>query len=487
MLPTKTISEAKKLALGPYVIIAVVLWEFFSIFGMRALLVLYLTQKLKFLDQNAYSLYGAYITMIFVSPVLGGWIADRIIGYRRSIYLGSCLILLGHIILFFQNPWNLYLGLGIIITGIGFFKSSALCMLNEYCQNDASRYSSIFTMYYVGGNIGATAAPILCGYIAAQFGWNVGFLAAGIGMSVGILSLILCQKYIQGIGNPVTKFTKLTKSGFLTGILVLIGLIGFYSIVIKNCWAGYLIIFAVIISLLMVIAIYKKTNTQKKRQTLRLAFILTLFGTAFWLFDQQGGSSISLFILRYVNRSFGSYTIPAAMFQSINPAVIIIFGSAIAWFLSWLSRQGIKTSSILKVFMGILMMTLGFGLIAMGANTGGSGVKVASIWVISGLTLIGSAEIFIDPVILSMLAEVAPQNSKGMVTAVYYLFAGAIANYLSAQVAKLTAIPKSALVSSTGILIYRNVYLEVVVVGVVMVVILIFLMWLFRANCYMKE
>lgn len=183
-----------------------------------------------------------------------------------------------------------------------------------------------------------------------------------------------------------------------------------------------------------------------------------------------------------MNRSFGSYIVPAAMFQSINPAVIIVFGSAIAWFFSWLSRRGVKASSIFKVFLGILMLTSGFGLIAMGANTGAGGVKVASLWVISGLTLIGSAEIFIDPVILSILAEVAPQNSKGMITAIYYLFVGAIANYLSAQVAKLTSIPKSALVSSTGILIYRNVYLEVVVVGIVMAIILLVLMWRFRAN-----
>jgi POT family proton-dependent oligopeptide transporter len=482
MLSTKTISEAKKLARGPYVVIAAVLWEFFSYFGMRALLVLYLIQKLKFLDQSAYALFGAFISMIFVSPILGGWLADRIIGYRRSVYLGALLIMFGHITLGFQSMWSLYLGLALIVTGIGFFKSSALCMLNEYCKNDTGRYSGIFTMYYVGGNIGATIAPILCGYFAAQFGWNIGFLTAGIGMSIGILGLIICRKYMQGIGNPTVKFNNKTKSNILLGLIGLILLIGCYMIIIKNCLAGYVIIAAVIISVFMMFSVYTKTDDRNKRKMLLMTFILTLFGTAFWIFDQQGGSSISVFILRFVNRNIGTYTIPAAMFQSINPAVIIIFGSAIAWFFSWLNRKGIKAGAILKVLIGTLMLTLGFGLIAFGANIGIANAKISSLWVITGLTLIGSAEIFIDPVILSVLACVAPQKSKGSLTAIYYLFVGAIANYLSAQVAKLTAIPKSATILKPSITLYRNLDLKIVLIGAIMTIILIVLMRLFRPS-----
>lgn len=476
MLSTKTISEARKLARGPYVIIAAVMWEFFSYFGMRALLILYLIQKLKFLDQPAYALYGTFISMIFVSPILGGWLADRIIGYRRSVYLGALLIMFGHITLGLQNIWSLYIGLALIVMGIGFFKSSALCMLNEYCKNNVGRYSGIFTMYYVGGNIGATIAPILCGYFAAKFGWNIGFLTAGIGMAIGISGLLICQKYLQGIGNPTIKFSRKLKANILIGSVGLMLLLGCYTIIIKYCLAGYIIIAATVISIYMMFGIYSKTDDNKKRKMLLISFILTLFGTAFWIFDQQGGSSISVFILRFVNRNIASYSIPAAMFQSINPGVIIIFGSTLAWFFSWLNKKGIQAGAILKVLIGILMLTLGFGVIAFGANLGISETKISSLWIIVGLTLIGSAEIFIDPVILSSLAEVAPQKSKGSLTAIYYLFVGAIANYLSAQVAKLTAIQKTTTILKSSIVPYRNLYLEVVLVGVIMTILLTILM-----------
>jgi len=469
---TTTINSLKK-ARGPYVIIATVVWEFFSYFGLSALLVLYLTQALHFSDTYAYSLFGAYSSLVFITPILGGWLADNFLGNRISLILGSILIMLGHFTLMLSTVWSLYLGLSFLIAGVGFFKASAICLIGEYYPDSTER-NRAFILYYMGGNIGATFAPILCGYFAIKFSWQYGFAIAGIGMFFGLLILLTFRRYLAGMGNPRISFlnAKGKLNYFLVGkyfILVLMIIAAVNFIIIKQ-WDAYVLIASTFIALFLLVKIFSTANIHVKKG-LSLGFILTLFGVVFWIFDQQGSSSISLFLQRFVNRDFAvnlsqiniNYLIPTPMFQSINPACIVLFGLITNFLLKKFKRNKIKFSSVTQVMLGMLMLTVGFLFITYSAYLA-EFTKASMYWVIGGLIFISCAEIFIDPVILSTINKVAPETSASTLTAIYYLFVGAIANYLAAQVAKLTTNPTTGIAA----VLYKNTYQEIFYAGLIM-------------------
>lgn len=463
---------------GPYVIIATVVWEFFSFFGMCALLILYLTQSLHLSDKYAYSLYGVYTSLVYLTPIIGGFVADRYLGNRLSVIIGAILIMLGHFTLAITSMWSLYFGLALLIGGVGLFKASAICLIGEYYPNQNDR-NSAFMLYYIGGNIGAAIAPIICGYVAARFGFEYGFAAAGIGMFFGLCILFRYRKYLKGMGSPRISFY--ATSGRINLKIITIGgaLLCLFllatNFVIIELWSGGVIIIATVVAIFYSSKIYLSSN-KSVRKDLRLGFMLTIVGVLFWIFVQQGGSSISLFIERFVNRdlswSIGSkiinYTIPTAMFQAINPTSIVIFGGIIAFLLKKIANTKFAPSSTLQVIFGVMLLTLGYIFITLSAKNAELS-KASMWWVISGMTLFSAAEIFIDPVILGVLTKSAPANSLSTLTAIYYLFAGAIANYLAAQVAKLTAAPTAHAVLA----LYKNTYTEVVYVGCAMLIILL--------------
>lgn len=470
-----------KLARGPYVIIATVVWEFFSYFGMCSLLILYLTQALHRSDQYSYSLYGAYAFLTYLTPVIGGWIADNYLGNRYSIILGAVLIMCGHFTLALSTAWSLYLGLSLLICGVGFFKSSAICLIGEYYSDSAAR-NSAFMFYYMGGNIGAALAPIVCGYIAAKFGWEYGFAAAGVGMFCGLIILLVFRQYLTGMGNP--RISLYTSSGKLkikllsVYAVLLIILLAITNLVIIKLWGGYVLIGTIIVALLISGKLYLASDA-KVRSGLRLGLILTLFGVLYWIFCQQGGSSISLFIERFVNRniSWANYTVPTAMFQAINPASIVIFGLTIAYSLKKMLLNKIAANSMLQVTLGIVLLTMGFMIIAFGAAKAEL-IKISMLWVIIGLTLVSVAEIFIDPIILGVINKVVPAHALSTFIAIYYLFVGAVANYLAAEVAKFTAAPTAA----ASVVLYKNTYQGIVYIGIAMIMGLIVLQLIRRGK-----
>lgn len=417
-------------------ILATVLWEFFSYFGMRALLILYLTQSLNFSDTHANALYGSYLSLVFLTPIIGGWLADKYLGFKRAILIGCSLIIIGHLILAFTQGDGLYYGLAWLIIGVGFFKTNAICMISDCFKDFPEHQDSAYVWYYVFANVGATLGPIVCAIIAQRYGWHYGFVIAGIGMLIGVTILLSQKRYLNGIGQPPRPLGQITYTYFIAGILLAIGLT---SWVLLNGWALWVLISIGVITLPMLIKVYIDTSKHSRRHLILIG-ILTLFATIFWAFDQQGGSSINLYILREVHRTIdlglGSWTIPASWFQSINPAVIIIGGPLIAFIWQYLNRRNMELLPSSKIMIGMLLVTAGFALFIWG-NHNNSG-NTSMIWPILGLVFIGLAEIFFDPVILSEINKSVPDRSRGFITGMYYLFVGAYANYVSIQVANLS-------------------------------------------------
>lgn len=454
-----------------YLVIGTVMWEFFSYYGMQAILILYLTQKLNFSDAKAYAVYSGFTSLMYVTPIIGGWLADRYCGYRYAALWGSVLIILGHLSLSFATG-GLYAGLTFLILGIGLFKSNTICLIGDCYPDDTAGRSMAFTWYYVSGNVGALSSQLLCPYLAQTFGWHYGFILAAIGMAFGFIMLIMTRRYFQWYKTnlPDTKWTRLNRpvqTGFAFMLIALSFLVVYF--VLNHLLVGDLLIFISLIAAYLCFSIYRQANPEQ-RKMLRMVGYLTIFSMGFWIFDQQGSSSISLFIGRFIDRTVGHFTIPTGSFQAINPGIILVFGAILACLWRILDKRGIRPTPVRKVSIGILFLTLGFFIIAYAANIANVSGTAAMMYPIAGLILIGAAEMFVDPVMLGTITSIAPPHTEGRLIAVYYLASGAIANFLAGKIADLTIDPTT---DKATALTYHQAYMQIAFVALGMFIILL--------------
>lgn len=455
-----------------FFIIAMVMWEFFSYFGLQSILIIYLTSQLHLSDEKAYQLYGSFTSLIFITPIIGGWLADRYCGYRYAAGVGCVLIILGHLVLGDFNHNGLYIGLSLLTIGIGLFKSNAICLIGDCYPNDSAGKTAAFFWYYVSGNLGSVAGQLACPYLVDTFNWHLGFMAAALGMGLGLLMFWL-SKFYFGWMHTVSKTSKWNnfswvKKTIISFLIILLLLVLMYSVLLFH-WVGYLLILTGAVSVVMLTSIYKKTGPKHKKSLLIFMF-LTAFATAFWIADQQGASSISLFISRYIHRELLGYTIPTGMFQSINPLSILLFGSIIALVWRQLAKHNIKPQSDSKLSVAFLLLMIGFFVIAYSAKLAHIDGLTLMIYPVLGLFLIGVAELFVDPVLLTVISDIAPPNSEGQLVGLYYLAVGAVANYLSIWVADLTIDPTT---NQASALTYHSAYMQVTYVAAILLGLLV--------------
>ncbi len=471
----QTLKQQQKIA--SFFIIAMVMWEFFSYFGLQSILILYLTSQLHFTDSNAYQLYGSFTSLIFITPIIGGWLADRYCGYRYATGIGCLLIIFGHLVLSDIHQNSLYIGLALLTIGIGFFKSNAICLIGNCYPHDPSGKAAAFSWYYVSGNLGAIASQLLCPYLVEHASWQLGFMAAAIGMMLGMLMLLLSRRYFawEKGGDKMYRWNQLTHSKKIIGTLGCVGslLLVTYE-VLQRQWVGHLLIITGVVAVILLRQIYRKTDKKHQSALLRI-ILLTAFATAFWVFDQQGSSSFVLFISRYVNRNIFGVTIATGMFQSINPMMILLVGTLMAFAWRYLAKRGIYPQPDSKLSVALVLLMLGFVVIALGAYVAHLDGLASLNWPLLSLMLIGAAEIFVDPVLLTAICEIAPAESEGQLVALYYLAVGAVANYLSIWVANLTIDPTT---NKATALTYQGAYAQVAwATAILLVLLLLRIVW----------
>ena len=324
MEPQQTVARHPK----GFIHIAVLLMsEFFSYYGMRSLLVLFLTHYLLFSDTNAYTLYGAYTSLVWVTPIIGGLLADRFLGYYFCVVFGAILIFLGNVFLAFSGMHALviYFAMALIICGYGFFKGNVSCLAGELYQKNDPRRNTDFSWLYVSGNIGALVASIACGWAASTYGWHIGFILASIGLFLGILFFVSGKRFFNhtkqlhkpGLNERHRLLTN--KVWLMTGFIISII---FFMFLLINDIAGYLLALIGIISVYFIMRIFRNCNATE-RHNLVLILLFMVFGTVFWVFDQQNGSSVTLFVDRHIDRTLFGLTIPTPAFQAINAESVI--------------------------------------------------------------------------------------------------------------------------------------------------------------------
>lgn len=476
-----------------YYVVALQIWEYFSFYGMRALLILYLTNQLKYNDTHAYALFSAYCSLVYVTPILGGYLADKVLGNRMAVMIGAVLMAVGHLVLGASEmaPAFLYLSLAIIVCGYGLFKSNISCLLGELYHTDDPRRDGGFSLLYAAGNIGSIIAPIACGYVQEEYSWAMGFALAAIGMLAGLV-IFLCGNrhfaHTTGVNKTVLCARTFVLPNWAWLLVLLVAAPLLITVLFWKEWSVYALIVATVIGLAVLAKIYRQAQTQKQRKELGLIVTLTFFSLLFWAFAQQGGSSISLYIDRFVNRDILGYSIPTAMFQSVNAFVVMLCGIVLAWVVKE-SVSGNRTVRIWGKFaLGLGLMSAGFCILTLSARWSAAYGHSSMPLMVLGLAVMGFAELFIDPVAMSQITRIEIPGVTGVLTGIYMLLSGAIANYLAGVIADQTS--QSTFDASGAINYSINAYIDVfseITWGALACVALVLLIWLYQSLKFKKR
>lgn len=449
------------------------MWERFSYYGMRALLILFMTTAvveggLGFDDKTSGAIYGLYTMGVYLLALPGGWFADRLFGLKKSVWYGGIIIALGHFTMALPGIFNLlgaslevkdslsaldtnsfFMGLILIVLGTGLLKPNISSIVGQLYPAGSSKRDAGFSIFYMGINIGALIAPIACSTMAT-FDWHLGFGLAGLGMIFGLVQYKMTSKSLEGYGEEVPVLTEedVQEREKLKKILLGIGTI--FLLVLAVLFLGYIpvnvsalagasgTIIAVVAFVYLGYVILFGGLTSDDRKKVGVIAILFLFSALFWSGFEQAGSTLNLFAERFTNRSFLGMEIPAGYFQSINSMFIIIFAPFFGALWVWLGRRNLEPSSPLKFAMGLLLLGLGFLVMYFAAKIAASGDLAAPTWLIFTYMLHTFGELSLSPVGLSLVTKLAPAKYGGQMMGIWFLsvslgnlFAGLIAGEAS--------------------------------------------------------
>ncbi|MFV0304719.1 MAG: peptide MFS transporter, partial [Moheibacter sp.] len=416
-------------------------------YGMRVLLTLYLVKSLMKGDADAALIYGAYTGLVYAAPILGGKMADKYLGYRNAVLLGAVLMAIGEFLILGGTEQFLFLGMGALIIGNGYFKANISTIVGKLYEDDDPRRDSGFTIFYIGINIGALIATTLIAYVGETYGFKYGFGLAGIGMLLGLIIFWTGRKNYQaaeGLGitaeGAQKAFGPMNKATMVTiGSLLLIPLC--YVLILNNSILNYVFLALFIFVTYQLISAgikQDKVDKVKKWKDRMIALIIfILINIVFWACFEQAGTSLTLFADRNVDRSIFGWEMPASMTQFFNPFFIIVFGSIFSVMWVKLSKIGKNPNIPMKFAFGILQLGLGFLVTYIG-------YKMSSDNLVPLLTLVilymlhTTGELFLSPIGLSMVTKLSPKSMAGTAMGAWFL-SFAIANFLGGQIAALTS------------------------------------------------
>jgi POT family proton-dependent oligopeptide transporter len=421
------------------------MWERFSYYGMRALLILFMTAPvaaggLGFDTAVAGAIYGLYTSSVYMACLPGGWIADRLLGARRAVLYGGILIACGHFSMAIQSLATFYLGLVLIVLGTGLLKGNVAVVVGQLYSREDHRRDAAFSIFYMGINLGAFIAPLVCGYLGQRVNWHVGFGAAGVGMTFGLVQYVLGARHLGDAGlhpaqtlDPGAKrWTTIVAIGLLlVGAGMLAGVIPITAKQIADA-AGVLLIGGAIVFFGWLFLSSGWTPIERHR----LYAIAMLFVAAclFWSLFEQAGSTLNLFGDRASRTEIVGWTFPSSYFQSLQPLFIITFAPVFAWL--WIKLGSREPSSPTKFAFGLLLAGAGFALLVPAARIAATGVKVSPMWLVATYLLHTWGELSLSPVGMSAMTKLAPARITGLIMGVFYLSIS-IGNFTGGRISSL--------------------------------------------------
>jgi len=414
---------------GLYVLFFTEMWERFSYYGMRAILVLYITAKtmeenpgMGWTDPEALKLYGWYTMLVYVASIPGGIIADKFIGQKKAVLWGGIILVAGHTILAIQQDWAFYTGLGLIIAGVGFLKPNISTMVGGLYREGDDRRDKGFTIFYIGINIGAFISSLLVGYVGESIGWHYGFGLAGIGMALGLAVYLWGQKYLTHVGNFLGNADNPDKEA------------------------------------------YNRPLTKIEVDRMLVMFLSFLIIIVFWGAFEQAGGLMNLYAKDKTNRMLMGYEVPASWFQSVNAFFIITLGTAVAGFWYNWKKKGKEGSSLFKMAIGLIIMGFGFLFMRFAAQQYETTGSSAMYWLVLAYLLHTIGELCASPVALSFITKLAPVKYASFMMGAYFAATG-----LGNKVAGLLGEGAADAGEKT---IFTGIFIVTVVIGILVILLL---------------
>jgi proton-dependent oligopeptide transporter, POT family len=426
------------------------MWERFSYYGMRALLIFYLTKHWLFSDQESGVIYGAYTALVYITPVLGGYLADRYLGQRKAVVYGAVLLTIGHLIMGVEGSGGkdsavinvFWLALAFIIVGSGFLKANISVIVGQLYPRTDVRRDGAYTIFYMGINLGAALGSLACGYLGEAYGWSWGFGAAGVGMLLGLIVFVLGKPLLHGRGESPQparlqekvagiKFEWLLYGIGLLAVAVCCLLIQYQAVV------GYLLGIAGALLVAYVSFTAVVTLAPQDRDRIFAAMFLIFGSILFWALFEQAGSSLNLLTDRMVNRNIVGVDVKASMFQSINAIYIVLFAPVFAALWTGLGRRRLEPSAPAKFGLAMLQLGAGFLVLVFGIHAAGLGQLTPVIYIFLIYLLHTTGELCLSPVGLSAMNRLAPANLASIIMGTWF-FASATGNFAAGLIASAT-------------------------------------------------
>jgi POT family proton-dependent oligopeptide transporter len=452
---------------GLYMLFFAEMWERFSYYGMRALLIFYLTQHWLFSDGSSTLIYGAYTALVYITPVLGGYLADRYLGQRKAVLFGGVLLVLGHSFMAVEGVGGqddptinvFWLALALIIVGSGFLKANISVMVGQLYRLTDIRRDAAYTIFYMGINAGAAFGVILAGYLGQTIGWAYGFGLAGIGMLAGLVVFVLGKKALRGAGEPPEPLTRTTEFVLygtgLAAVAVMWALVQYVDVI------QTLLIVSGVALLGWVLFQAFKLPKEPRERIFAILFLIAL-NPLFWGLFEQAGGSLNLYTDRYVDRG----DVPASIFQSINSIYIILFAPVFAALWALLGRKGLEPSAPAKFSLALLQVGLGFLVFVWGANTVGAAAMTPVIFVFLIYLLHTTGELCLSPVGLSAMNRLAPTYMASLVMGAWF-YMSAVGNFVAGKIGEATGGESGDMTKDAVLTIYNQIGWVAIGVGVV--------------------
>ncbi|WP_282016728.1 peptide MFS transporter [Salegentibacter mishustinae] len=434
---------------GLYILFFTEMWERFSYYGMRAILVLYLVSAttggnagLGWTGGEAIALYGWYTMLVYVASIPGGIIADKLLGQKKTVLWGGIILVAGHGILAVEEMWAFYSGLALIIIGVGMLKPNISTMVGGLYKPGDIRRDKGFTIFYIGINLGAFLSSLIVGYVGENIGWHYGFGLAGIAMAFGLIVYLWGQKYLVNVGNLLSKaersegaslsnmFSELLKSPLQLVITSILMIGSIYVLIMVSVPFGLLYIFLTLVIALMLM-VYKDLTTQVMKDRYVVMILSFLLVVVFWGAFEQAGGLMNIYAADKTDRTLSfslpliGNEVPATWFQSLNAMFIIIFGVVVANFWAKRKLKNKEASSIFKMATGVIIMGLGFLFMAIAAKEYTAfESKSAMYWLVLAYLLHTIGELCSSPVALSFITKLAPVKYASLMMGVYFAATG---------------------------------------------------------------
>ncbi len=432
---------------GLYVLFLTEMWERFSYYGMRAILVIYMIATatdengpgLEWTELEALQLYGWYVMLVYVVSIPGGILADKLLGQKKTVLAGAITLVLGHGTLAIEQDWAFFVGLGLIILGVGMLKPNISTMVGGLYKKGDIRRDKGFSIFYIGINLGSLLATTFVGLVVAEWGWHAGFGMAGIAMLLGLIVYIGGQKYLTEVGNKPTAETKkddvsigalygkLLKSPLHLGIFIVLLALSIYAGFtfegVDHWGYGALFIFlSFVVGMMMMV--YKELESQIAKDRFIVLLLSFLIVIVFWGAFEQAGGLMSIYTEQKTDRILFGWTVPTPMFQGLNAGFITLLAVSVAGFWAKRKLKGKEASSIFKMAMGTIIMGLGFIFMVAAVKDYESNGSSNMIWLVLAYLFHTIGELSSSPVSLSFITKLAPLRYASLMMGLYFAATG---------------------------------------------------------------